>query len=124
MKLLPGNGGIASTPDSAGREPESAAARYLMMPDQIAASHYAQRLAFDDQMCQNPSYALAASIPIDDSLVVQLRVGAAGRLSAILSIFKWAQENERLPENVAALVKRPKPKRQAAARRVIRMPRR
>lgn len=33
-------------------------------------------------------------------------------LSAVRSLFLWAHENERLPENVAGTVKQPKPKRQ------------
>lgn len=35
-------------------------------------------------------------------------------LSAVRSLFLWAHENERLPENVAATVKQPKPRRQRA----------
>lgn len=35
-------------------------------------------------------------------------------LSAVRSLFQWAHDNERLPENVAASVKQPKPKRQRA----------
>lgn len=33
-------------------------------------------------------------------------------LSAVRSLFTWAHENEKLPQNVAATVKQPKPKRQ------------
>lgn len=84
MKLLPG--AVASLQHQIAQverqtAPANATARYPLAPDQIAASHYAQRLAFDDQMRQSPSYAVAASIPIDDGLVAQLRAGVAGRLT-------------------------------------------
>lgn len=59
----------------------SAPARYPLAPDQIALSHYHQRLAFDDQLRNSPSYAAASTIGIDDAYVTQLRVGVAGRLS-------------------------------------------
>lgn len=38
-------------------------------------------------------------------------------LSAMRSLFLWAHENERLPENVAATVKQPKPRKVPAHRR-------
>ena len=59
----------------------AAPARYPLAPDQIALSHYHQRLAFDDQLRNSPSCAAAPSIDIDDSYVAQLRAGVAGRLS-------------------------------------------
>jgi len=55
--------------------------RYPLAPDQIAASHYTQRLAFDDQMRNSPMYPVASAISIDDGYVTTLRSGAAGRLS-------------------------------------------
>jgi hypothetical protein len=49
--------------------------RYPLAPDQIAASHYAQRLAFDDLLRNDPRYA---SMPIYDLLgiVAELTVDA------------------------------------------------
>ncbi|TGN68568.1 integrase [Paracoccus liaowanqingii] len=52
--------------------------RYPLAPDQIAASHYAQRLAFDDLLRNDPRYV---SVSIDDVLVQHLRDGMAGRLN-------------------------------------------
>ena len=59
----------------------AAPARYPLAPDQIALSHYHQRLAFDDQLRNSPAYAAASTIGIDDRYVAQLRAGVAGRLS-------------------------------------------
>ncbi|MDW4548827.1 DUF6538 domain-containing protein [Defluviimonas sp. D31] len=53
-------------------------ARYQLAPDQIALSHYMQRLAFDDEL---RNYAPYASIPVDDLLVARLRRAIAGTLS-------------------------------------------
>jgi len=53
-------------------------ARYPLAPDQIAWSNYQSRLAFDDELRNDPRYA---SIGIDDLLVRELREGMAGRLS-------------------------------------------
>ncbi len=50
--------------------------RYPLAPDQIAHSHYAQRLAFDDQLRNDLRYA---SVGIDDVLVSRLRMATAGR---------------------------------------------
>lgn len=52
--------------------------RYPLAPDQIAYSHYAQRLRFDDQLRHDPRYA---AIGIDDVLVQRLREAIAGRAS-------------------------------------------
>nr|WP_207099670.1 integrase [Paracoccus shandongensis] len=54
--------------------------RYPLAPDQIAASHYAQRLAFDDRLRNDSRYV---SISLDDSRVQRLRDGMAGRLSDV-----------------------------------------
>jgi hypothetical protein len=54
--------------------------RYPLAPDQIAASHYLQRLAFDDRLRNDSRYV---SIPVDDSRVQRLREGMAGRLSDV-----------------------------------------
>lgn len=59
----------------------AAPARYPLAPDQIALSHYQQRIAFDDQLRNSPSYAAASTIGIDDGYVAQLRAGVAGRLN-------------------------------------------
>lgn len=53
-----------------------ATARYPLAPDQIAYSHYMQRLAFDDALRNDVRYA---SVAIDDLLVSQLRNAVAGR---------------------------------------------
>ncbi len=52
------------------------APRYPLAPDQIAASHYAQRLAFDDRLRNDPRYP---SVGIDDLLVSRLREAIAGK---------------------------------------------
>ncbi|REF70271.1 tyrosine-type recombinase/integrase [Paracoccus versutus] len=87
MKLLPG--AVASLQHQIAQAERAAIpsnstatpARYPLAPDQIAASHYAQRLAFDDQMRNSTSYAAASTISIDDGYVAQLRAGVAGRLT-------------------------------------------
>jgi len=87
IKLLPGavaqlQHQIAQSERTASPANTAAApARYPLAPDQIALSHYHQRLAFDDQLRNSPSCAAAPSIDIDDSYVAQLRAGVAGRLS-------------------------------------------
>ncbi len=50
--------------------------RYPLTPDQIAHSHYTQRLAFDDRLRNDPRYP---SVGIDDLLVERLRAAVAGR---------------------------------------------
>ena len=55
-------------------------ARYPTAPDQLALSAYRQRVAFDDEIRNSPSYAVVASIDIDDRYVALFRAGAAGRL--------------------------------------------
>ena len=75
--------------------------RYPLAPDQIAASHYAQRLAFDDLLRNDPRYA---SMSINDLLAQQLRDGMAGRLNdSDLADFIGAQvERFRLLGNLTA----------------------
>jgi hypothetical protein len=50
--------------------------RYPMAPDQMAHAHYTRRLAFDDELRNDPRYAM---IGIDDVLVLRLRNAIAGR---------------------------------------------
>jgi hypothetical protein len=66
---------IAEQKAGAGR-PQTGPARYPLARDQIAASHYAQRLAFDDELGNDPHWP---SVGIDDGLVWQLREAVAGR---------------------------------------------
>lgn len=54
----------------------NAPARYPLAPDQIAHSHYMQRLKFDDELRNDPRYA---SVGIDDVLVSRLREAVAGK---------------------------------------------
>jgi integrase len=54
------------------------AGRFSLPPDQIAASHYAQRLTFDDELRNNARYT---QIGVDDGLAQRLRDAMAGRLS-------------------------------------------
>lgn len=56
----------------------AAPARYPLAPDQIARSHYMQRLAFDDEARNDPRYA---AVSVDDILVDRLRNAIAGRAS-------------------------------------------
>ena len=53
-------------------------ARYPLAPDQIAVSHYMQRLEFDDELRNDPRWP---SVGIDDLLVQRLRDAIAGRAS-------------------------------------------
>ena len=53
-------------------------ARYPLSPDQIAHSHYHQRLRFDEELRNDPRYA---QVGIDDQLVSRLREAIAGRAS-------------------------------------------
>ncbi|WP_214647397.1 DUF6538 domain-containing protein [Alterinioella nitratireducens] len=82
LKLLPGavaqlQHQIAQAERQAGQgRPQAGPARYPLAPDQIALSHYMQRLAFDDELRNDPRYA---SILVDDMLVVRLREAIAGR---------------------------------------------
>lgn len=55
---------------------QGASARYPLLPEQIAYSHYMRRLAFDDELRDDPRYA---SISIDSVLVGRLRDAIAGR---------------------------------------------
>lgn len=58
-------------------QPAPAFARYPLSPDQIAASHYHQRLAFDDQLRNDVRYSQGL---IDDQLVQRLRDAMAGKM--------------------------------------------
>ncbi|WP_323041181.1 DUF6538 domain-containing protein [Gemmobacter sp.] len=52
--------------------------RYPLAPDQIALSHYRQRLALDDQLRNDVRYS---SVYVDDMLVQSLRDAMAGKLT-------------------------------------------
>lgn len=58
--------------------PGARPSRYPLAPGQIAWSNYQSRLAFDNELRDDPRYA---SVGIDDLLVRELREGIAGRLS-------------------------------------------
>lgn len=82
IKLLPGavaelQHKIALAERKQGIQP-NAPARYPMTPQQIAVSHYHQRLAFDEELRNDWRYASIGSI--DDHYVQQLRDGIAGKL--------------------------------------------
>lgn len=81
LKLLPGavaqlqhKIAIAEREATPGRQ--TTAARYPLAPDQIAHSHYMQRIAFDEVLRNDPRYP---SVGIDDVLVDRLRDAIAGR---------------------------------------------
>ena len=81
LRLLPGavaqlQHQIALAERKAGQG--AAPARYPLAPDQIARSHYMQRLAFDDEARNDPRYA---AVSVDDILVDRLRNAIAGRAS-------------------------------------------
>ena len=83
LKLLPGavaqlQHQIAQAERKVGHNAQRETARYPLAPDQIALSHYRQRLAFDDELRNDPRYAIGL---IDDLLVSRLREAIAGRLS-------------------------------------------
>lgn len=84
IKLLPGavaqlQHEIAQAERKAARANTPVApARYPMAPDQIALSHYHQRLALDDQLRNDVRYA---SGYVDDVLVQRLRDAMAGKLT-------------------------------------------
>ena len=83
-KLLPGaiaklQNEIGLAERKAGQvAPSVALARYPLAPDQIALSHYNQRLVLDEHLRGNPAYS---AVGINDHYVTQLRAGVAGRLS-------------------------------------------
>jgi len=84
IKLLPGavtqlqhQIGLAERQAGQGQA-QAPIARYPLAPDQIAHSHYMRRLAFDDQLRNDPRYA---SVGIDDVLVSRLREVIAGRFN-------------------------------------------
>lgn len=56
----------------------AAPTRYPLSPKQIAYSHYMQRLAFDDELRNDPRYA---AVGIDDLLVSRYREAIAGRVN-------------------------------------------
>lgn len=79
LKLLPGavaqlQHQIAEAERKTGRGDKPL--RYPLAPDQIAHAHYTRRLAFDDELRNDPRYA---AIGIDDILVKRLREAIAGR---------------------------------------------
>ncbi|SEO67454.1 Site-specific recombinase XerD [Salinihabitans flavidus] len=82
LKLLPGavaqlQHQIAVAEQKAGAGGvQSGPARYPLAPDQIAVSHYMQRLAFDDELRNDARWP---SIGIDDLLVQRLRAAIAGQ---------------------------------------------
>lgn len=83
LKLLPGavdrlqrQIALAERKAGAGMS-EVVPARYPLAPDQIALSHYMQRLAFDDELRNDPRYA--SSGYVDELLVQSLRDAVAGR---------------------------------------------
>jgi hypothetical protein len=51
-------------------------ARYPLAPEHLALSHYQKRLAFDEELRNDPRYA---QVSIDDMLVMRLREAIAGR---------------------------------------------
>ncbi|WP_127111710.1 DUF6538 domain-containing protein [Shimia sediminis] len=55
---------------------QAVSVRYPLTPAQIAQSHYMQRLAFDDELRNDPRYA---AVGIDDLLVSRYREAVAGR---------------------------------------------
>lgn len=81
LKLLPGavaqlqhQIGLAEQKAGAGRT-QTGPARYPLAPDQIAHSHYMQRLAFDDELRNDRRWS---AVGIDDLLVQRLRAAIAG----------------------------------------------
>ena len=81
LRLLPGavadlQHQIALAERQTGRG--TAPVRYPLAADQIAHSLYRQRIAFDDELRNDPLYA---TVPINDLLVIQLREAVAGRAS-------------------------------------------
>ena len=84
MKMLPGavaqlQHQIAQAERQAGPANSAASpARYPLAPDQIALSHYHQRITFDEQLRNDPRYV---SVAVDDQLAQRLRDAMAGRLS-------------------------------------------
>lgn len=84
LKLLPGavaqlqhQIALAERGSGQGRS-QSTPARYPLAPDQLALSHYQQRLALDDYLRNDPRYS---SVDIDDLLIMRLRDAIAGRAS-------------------------------------------
>lgn len=84
LKRLPGavaqlQHQIAIAERQAGQgQPQATTARYPLAPDQIANSHYKQRLAQDDKARNHPIWP---SVGIDDVLVSRLRGAIAGAAS-------------------------------------------
>ncbi|WP_439526379.1 DUF6538 domain-containing protein [Roseovarius mucosus] len=81
LKLLPGavaqlqhQIALAEQKAGAGRM-QPGPARYPLAPDQIAYSHYMRRLAFDDELRNDPRWP---AVGIDDLLVQRLRAAIAG----------------------------------------------
>ncbi len=86
LKLLPGavtqiQHQIAVAEQKANpNQPQNASARFPLAPDQIAHSHYHQRMAFDDQLRNDPRYS---AVGIDDLLVGRLRAAIAGNTNDV-----------------------------------------
>ncbi len=86
MKLLPGavaqlQHQIAQAERQAAPANVTAApSRYPLAPDQIALSHYHQRLALDDELRNDVRHSFGY---VDDQLVQRLRDGMAGKLSDV-----------------------------------------
>ncbi|AUQ49557.1 tyrosine recombinase XerC [Phaeobacter inhibens] len=59
-------------------QPQAVPARYPLAPDQLAHSLYTQRLAFDDELRNDPRWP---GVGIDDLLVQRLRFAIAGKAS-------------------------------------------
>lgn len=84
LKLLPGavaqlQHQIAQAERSAAKgQPDAPPPRYPLAPDQIAATHYTQRLALDDELRNDIRHSFGS---VDDGLVQRLRDAMAGRLT-------------------------------------------
>ncbi|WP_417264224.1 DUF6538 domain-containing protein [Celeribacter sp.] len=75
--------------------------RYILTPQQIAFSHYTQRLAFDDELRNDRRYA---NVGIDDDLVSRLRNAVAGRAddAELSELVGYQVERFRAAGNLAA----------------------
>jgi integrase len=75
--------------------------RYILTPQQIAFSHYTQRLAFDDELRNDRRYA---SVGIDDLLVSRLLNAVAGRAddAELSELVGYQVERFRAAGNLAA----------------------
>ncbi|AFO91732.1 hypothetical protein PGA1_c20470 [Phaeobacter inhibens DSM 17395] len=86
LKLLPGavaqlQHQIALAERKAGAgQPQAIPARYPLAPDQLAHSLYTQRLAFDDELRNDPRWP---GVGINDLLVQRLRFAIAGKANDV-----------------------------------------